>query len=95
MHVSILAQPEGRALPQETTPTACSSQMFQSSPNPKVGRYISSSLAMMAVSSFQSSPNPKVGRYIEEPVTYRMGFKFQSSPNPKVGRYRYTGSATP
>ena len=37
--------------------------LFQSSPNPKVGRYSCSRSDASMILSFQSSPNPKVGRY--------------------------------
>ena len=50
---------------QKTRPCVVISpdEMFQSSPNPKVGRYLISKPVMPHSLSFQSSPNPKVGRY--------------------------------
>ena len=60
--VSILARPEGRALPKYS-PASATSSMFQSSPAPKDGRYSISAMAMMGRNSFQSSPAPKDGRY--------------------------------
>ena len=109
--VSILAQPEGRALlqrpclavatgrfnPRPTRRSGATSKScgfwhpfsrFQSSPNPKVGRYIHPLFQPFTEPTFQSSPNPKVGRYLlyaRKPSTRER--TFQSSPNPKVGRY--------
>ena len=62
--------------------------MFQSSPNPKVGRYQLAKVKALLTNMFQSSPNPKVGRYkVLRQVKRVEGAVFQSSPNPKVGRY--------
>jgi len=37
--------------------------VFQSAPNPKVGRYLNATAAYRKAYPFQSAPNPKVGRY--------------------------------
>ena len=42
--------------------------VFQSSPNPKVGRYRTRLVTVNGTSLFQSSPNPKVGRYDSKPL---------------------------
>ena len=62
--------------------------LFQSSPNPKVGRYNRLIDKYATRKQFQSSPNPKVGRY-RWPKSWPgvVVLLFQSSPNPKVGRY--------
>ena len=109
--VSILAQPEGRALrpgphsarpdPRRFNPRPtrrsgatwrppwlfCLTKKFQSSPNPKVGRYNNYVAEYNAERQFQSSPNPKVGRYEQWAHSAEVRQEFQSSPNPKVGRY--------
>src|SRR5574341_853854 len=68
---------------------------FQSSSDPKVGRYPSwpSDSATMAL--FQSSSDPKVGRYHSAVNAPAVVFLFQSSSDPKVGRYFLTPKTEP
>ncbi len=64
LRVSILARPEGRALPAETELLREIVNRFQSSPGPKAGRYSAATIRQpRSVRSFQSSPGPKAGRY--------------------------------
>ncbi len=63
LSVSILARPEGRALPM-WSPQQLYSMMFQSSPAPKDGRYSRGRSSITPPSWFQSSPAPKDGRYV-------------------------------
>ena len=60
--VSILARPEGRALPQSSALFNTNTE-FQSSPAPKDGRYFGPPHVRQAPCRFQSSPAPKDGRY--------------------------------
>ena len=84
--VSILARPEGRALPSAQD-HADQAVKFQSSPAPKGGRYRCSPPITCCHRSFQSSPAPKGGRYNLERVIKGHLIMFQSSPAPKGGRY--------
>ena len=61
--VSILARPEGRAL-RKIADSRSRDSGFQSSPDPKAGRYITFLLCIPLTHRFQSSPDPKAGRYI-------------------------------
>ena len=61
--VSILARPEGRALPPSAPTTPAFFLSFQSSPVPKDGRYIVFVIIRQRGASLQSSPVPKDGRY--------------------------------
>ena|GEM_PF-925031 len=60
--VPILTRPEGRAL-QKFQPLLCQLSRFQSSPDPKAGRYSPVALSAPSAGLFQSSPDPKAGRY--------------------------------
>jgi len=62
LQVSILTRPEGRVLrsPPQGTFT---NNVFQSSPDPKVGCYRRALDAAAPAAGFQSSPDPKVGCY--------------------------------
>ena len=60
--VSILARASARALPSVRSPCGASG-LFQSSPAPRRGRYISASMATGRTTMFQSSPAPRRGRY--------------------------------
>ena len=62
LRVSILARPEGRALPGSSAASAAPSGTFQSSPGPKAGRCRGGTLRSAAPDTFQSSPGPKAGR---------------------------------
>ncbi len=62
MVVSILARPEGRALPGQTA-LFLWINTFQSSPAPKGGRYRFILRLCGGIYWFQSSPAPKGGRY--------------------------------
>ena len=84
--VSILARPEGRALPV-TCIRSIVGGAFQSSPAPKGGRYPVFSEEWKRWNKFQSSPAPKGGRYLWLKPLQAAMCMFQSSPAPKGGRY--------
>ena len=91
MQVSILARPEGRA--QHDPPNHWAvSKMFQSSPGPKAGRNLASTMNSTQPNTFQSSPGPKAGR--NSIIADRWGYLrgFQSSPGPKAGRNLVMGA---
>ena len=88
--VSILAQPEGRALPSRLIASPTSSTSFQSSPSPKAGRYAVPQRRRAARERGVSILAQPEGRALpqhgnDEPIT---PVTFQSSPSPKAGRYR-------
>ena len=84
--VSILARPEGRALPQHQL-TLCCLPVFQSSPAPKDGRYPSRRARLSRCRSFNPRPPRRTGATSTLPCI-PLGFPlFQSSPAPKDGRY--------
>ena len=86
--VSILAQPEGRALPGRSRSASSAAHWFQSSPSPKAGRYLNIwHGGPPNTPSFQSSPSPKAGRYGVTAAAALPLEEFQSSPSPKAGRY--------
>ena len=61
--------------------------MFQSSPDPRVGRSADESPAVTySDAEFQSSPDPRVGRSPLQRLAQRIFALFQSSPDPRVGR---------
>jgi len=62
-HVPILTRPEGRAL-RDGFYLALYWSMFQSSPDPKAGRYGPLGDVREMIFKFQSSPDPKAGRYL-------------------------------
>ena len=62
LFVSILARPEGRALPKANH-RRIDSERFQSSPAPRDGRYLFTPIHASAHILFQSSPAPRDGRY--------------------------------
>jgi len=61
---------------------AVGSWLFQSSPDPKAGRYPSQPSSADSLGVFQSSPDPKAGRYLE---TRRLG-RLRKSSNPHPTR---------
>ena len=85
--VSILARPEGRALPVKTKSARKNLSRFNPRPSRRTGATIPTAKAG-GISWFQSSPVPKDGRYDGD--RYPAGWEdlFQSSPVPKDGRYR-------
>jgi len=89
-HVSILARPEGRALPLTCTGASPGVKMFQSSPGPKAGRCTLLLLDEAPQWVFQSSPGPKAGRCLYTIPPYDRWAQFQSSPGPKAGRCPWT-----
>ena len=60
--VSILAQPEGWALPHYNLLGWVRYCLFQSSPSPKAGRCMTCLTDSVMLCWFQSSPSPKAGR---------------------------------
>ncbi len=86
--VSILARPEGRALPESALEILIGAWGFQSSPGPKAGRSATGATsAETGYWTFQSSPGPKAGRSSAGVYTWRVRvLGFQSSPGPKAGR---------
>ena len=85
-HVSILARPEGRALPRRAR--QCDGGGAVSILARPEGRALPPGWHSRTPSdSFQSSPVPKDGRYAYSYVTNRLYSAFQSSPVPKDGRY--------
>ena len=62
-------------------------KVFQSSPDPKAGRYKFTRHNLNWFTVFQSSPDPKAGRYTEIFSDQYSSRMFQSSPDPKAGRY--------
>ena len=93
--VSILAQPEGRALRSSTRIRALATT-FQSSPNPKVGRYTAGPIRPASQHLFQSSPNPKVGRYrtTRQPIRSRFR-RFNPRPTRRSGATRVVRAVAP
>ena len=89
--VSILAQPEGRAL-RCSRRSSESVSSFQSSPNPKVGRYRVGveGRAQNFIVSILAQPEGRA--LLPDGLGGRLRHQFQSSPNPKVGRYLPTDS---
>jgi hypothetical protein len=61
--------------------------VFQSSPDPKAGRYLRRQDPAFKAKKFQSSPDLKAGRYHGSRMKILIRFGFQSSPDPKAGRY--------
>ena len=91
--VSILARPEGRALPGSGEGAGLT-RLFQSSPAPKDGRYPDAEPEPPLAAVFQSSPAPKDGRYATLPIVPSSMFTFQSSPAPKDGRYKHEAESS-
>ncbi len=86
MAVSILARPEGRALPKRNG-SGNSDHAFQSSPAPRGGRYsipIGYLLAGNLV-SILARPEGRALRSVKHAITDCL--RFQSSPAPRGGRY--------
>jgi len=61
--------------------------MFQSTPGPRAGRYVSRWLEIAAAGVFQSAPDPRGGRYTDHHAAALRSKPFQSAPDPRVGRY--------
>ena len=90
--VSILARPEGRALPTRRR-AHNSHRLFQSSPAPRGGRYPMPTVWRSAdnVVSILARPEGRALPVVEPPAA--VSLTFQSSPAPRGGRYRDTVSA--
>ena len=84
--VSILAQPEGRAL-RAFGDSNAGTMSFQSSPNPKVGRYQAGRGCVLCEPGFNPRPTRRSGATRSHLMALAGLSLFQSSPNPKVGRY--------
>ncbi len=82
--VSILARPEGRALPPAPSSDASCSE-FQSSPAPKDGRYSARPAPPPRTDRFQSSPAPKDGRYHGVSGVADHGTRFNPRPPRRTG----------
>ena len=87
--VSILARAEGRALRVPICSITCGLYMFQSSPGPKAGRYLSSIRpGSFSGACFNPRPARRPGATSSEKFrTRNTRSLFQSSPGPKAGRY--------
>ena len=85
--VSILARPEGRALQLGYLYNNAGSNLFQSSPAPKDGRYWHMPVISAKTWCFNPRPPRRTGA-TEDIFTYPLAlWVFQSSPAPKDGRY--------
>ena len=87
--VSILAQPEGRALLQHTPDPPCPRQRFNPRPTRRSGATVADHEAWAEhIVSILAQPE---GRALPSPtMRHGLSISFQSSPNPKVGRYTRT-----
>ena len=85
--VSILARPEGRALPQKKSNPFNTSCLFQSSPGPKAGRCPQSwPTAPLPDYRFNPRPARRPGAAADSNGSVLWIMLFQSSPGPKAGR---------
>ena len=86
--VSILARPEGRALPTEALHSSSTLiARFQSSPAPWDGRYREHRWQSSAQTRFNPRPPRGTGATSNDHTTTAYGWQFQSSPAPWDGRY--------
>ena len=84
--VSILARPEGRALPRPPAPPSPHAAVSILA-RPEGRALLSHQGAPSTMLPFQSSPAPKDGRYAASGTNCANSLMFQSSPAPKDGRY--------
>ena len=92
INVSILAHPEGRALPSSAR-ALTALRWFQSSPTPKGGRYEAKRAVYCAVRCFNPRPPRRAGA-TQLNAAFATADMFQSSPTPKGGRYKHVVSVS-
>ena len=93
--VSILARPEGRALPRTCAGRPPRRTGFNPRPARRPGAAERAARREAAIEAFQSSPGPKAGRCASWTTCQRHGpVRFQSSPGPKAGRCSASARST-